>query len=501
MLSVAAANGACHSANALIVCQVPLRPEAQKGWPSGPWTEVDKVHERATFKQIAWLIESVRGIGNQFTSWQTVDLAHDHTSCTDCSPLPPMLRWAKKNNKMAPIEDVVEAGEYERRLKGRPTPFVTQLRLDDEGNGMVRIGANVPSLLHRALARLPTKNRSAPAAVAWRLQTDFVPMAKFNAPKFNLSSNRDDPPHKQPPHFKKMPLRPEQLRSLHWMIEQESPDAEPFIEEEVSEAILDTLGWRAEGRAQRPVRIRGGVLADEVGYGKTAITLGLIDSAAKSVEKESAAKDEVLGKIRTNATLIVVPSHLVRQWMSETTKFTGNNFDVLTFESVADMNKHTVQDILEADILICASTLFSSPSYIANLEALAAGGHVPGPKTKQDAKKYSRYFNARLASSLQTLAGQVDRLRDENQGPKDFMEEIHAARARGTLRSRRRQCLISPIAIQTIPTSSYLPSDSRGSTTGTLLRRPLRLRWIPRSTTPTGRPRSKSQTRRSRSTA
>ncbi len=53
-------------------------------------------------------------------------------------------------------------------------------------------------------------------------------------------SNKLDKEHKQPPHFK-TPLRKEQLRSLEWMILQESPEAAPFIEEEISEAILDPL--------------------------------------------------------------------------------------------------------------------------------------------------------------------------------------------------------------------------------------------------------------------
>ena len=41
------------------------------------------------------------------------------------------------------------------------------------------------------------------------------------------------------------------------------------------------IRWHAEGCARRPVRVRGGVLDDQVGYGKTAISLGLIDCAYK----------------------------------------------------------------------------------------------------------------------------------------------------------------------------------------------------------------------------
>ena len=51
----------------------------------------------------------------------------------------------------------------------------------------------------------------------------------------------------------------------------------PFYEEEVAEAVLEPLSWRAEAKVERPVLVRGGIVADEVGYGKTVITLGLID--------------------------------------------------------------------------------------------------------------------------------------------------------------------------------------------------------------------------------
>jgi len=54
------------------------------------------------------------------------------------------------------------------------------------------------------------------------------------------------------------------------MLRQEATDAEPFIEEEVAEATLPALNWRLEARARVPRLVRGGVLADEVGYGEAA---------------------------------------------------------------------------------------------------------------------------------------------------------------------------------------------------------------------------------------
>ncbi|KAI0738504.1 hypothetical protein C8Q80DRAFT_1113269 [Daedaleopsis nitida] len=420
-VSIDVSQDACKSATALLVCRVPLGEHAGSEWPRGTWVEVDKVHERSTFRSLAWLVERIRNIDGQFSSWQTVECDEKHINCHRCAPVSPDIRWTKVKTRIAAFEDTVQAGGYERSLKRRPAPFVTQLKLDEEGVGIVRIGVNVMSLMHRALSRLPTAGRTAPASLSWRLDTDFTPAVKITFPKFTLASNRRDSEHTQPPNFK-IDLRPEQLRSLTWMLAQESKNAPPFIEEEISEAILEPLGWRAEGRAERPVHIRGGVLADEVGYGKTAISLGLIDCAMDDIKKEFKAKklDNMKGYIATKATLIIVPPHLTRQWESEVRKFTGKRFTIVTLHTASNLNPLKVEDVTNADIVIVASNLFKSSVYKSNLEAFAGAGDLP----MQD----GRFFDARLDISLKGLQEQVDRLRDEDKGPSAVMEQIQQGR-------------------------------------------------------------------------
>lgn len=421
-LSVDVTDNHCGSANALLVCKVALQDQAGPEWPRGKWVEVDKVHERITFKALSWLIERIKNVNENFDSWTEVALPESFDSCHRCAPPTPSIRWMKVDKKVRAIEDTAQAGAYERALKERPAPFVTQLKLDDEsGVGTVRIGVNVSSLIHRSISRLPTHGRTEKPLLGWKLDTDFMDVAKLNLPKFLLKSNRSDEDHAQPKHFK-IPLRPEQLRSLGWMLKQESLDAKPFVEEEIAEAVLDHLGWRAQGRAQRPVHVRGGVLADEVGYGKTAITLGLIDGASKSVKQEPRPSKEVLrGKIYVRGTLVVVPPHLTRQWASEIKKFVGDHFIVETISTAANINSLTVEDVKDADIVVVASNLFHSSVYLSNLEAFAAGGSLPA----QD----GRYFNARLDLVLDALRDQVDRLRKD--GPEAALAAIHEARKKG----------------------------------------------------------------------
>ncbi|KAI0831805.1 hypothetical protein BC628DRAFT_1311075 [Trametes gibbosa] len=410
---------ACKSASALLVCRVPLGEQAGAEWPRGAWSEVDKVHERSTFKSLAWLVERIRNIDGRFNEWQTAGNGVDdhHVSCHRCAPESPAIRWTKVKKRIAAFEDTVQAGEYERSLKRRPAPFVTQLRLDEEGRGIVRIGVNITSLMHRALSRLPTKGRKEAATLTWRLDTDFTPAVKITLPKFKLSSNKRDKAHEQPPSFK-IPLRPEQLRSLTWMLAQEKKSAPAFVEEEISEAILEPLGWRAEGRAQRAHRVRGGVLADEVGYGKTAISLGLIDCAADDVQKEFAKVKSMKGHIATKATIVIVPPHLTRQWESEVRKFTKKRFQVVVLHTASNLNSLKVEEVVEADIVIVASNLFKSQVYQDNLEAFAGAGELP----IQD----GRFFDARLEVSLKGLQEQVERLRED--GAEEVMDQIKEGR-------------------------------------------------------------------------
>ena len=342
-------------------------------------------------------------------------------SCERCAPSAPQVRYVNAGKKIAAIEDPVEAGDYERKLKQRPSPFITQLKRLEDDTGVVRVGLNVASLLHRAMSRLPTERGRGELQLSWRINTNFTPAAAIPMKKFVLKSNKTDIEHTQPPHFK-TPLRKEQLRSLEWMLKQESSQAEPFIEEEVAEAILAPLGWRAEGRAQRDVHVKGGVLADQVGYGKTAISLGLIDCTHDAVKEEFEKADTIPGKINIHATLVVVPPHLTRQWDSEVTKFTRKNrFKTLVLSSVTNLNSATIEDFQEADIIIVASNIFKSATYLENLTNFAGTAALPN--------KEGRHFNAHLKTVCASLKAQVDRLRDE--GADVVRSNIAEAQKRG----------------------------------------------------------------------
>ena len=110
----------------------------------------------------------------------------------------------------------------------------------------------------------------------------------------------------------------------------------------MSEAILPALRWRAEGKAQKSMTVRGGVLADQVGYGKTAVTVGLIDTKLGAPLPETS---DGLKSIPVKGTLVLVPPHLMNQWPAEIKKFTGNALRVEVMKTVADLGRMTVKQV------------------------------------------------------------------------------------------------------------------------------------------------------------
>ncbi len=108
-----------------------------------------------------------------------------------------------------------------------------------------------------------------------------------------------------------LPLYKRQAKALSRMLAIERGDV-PFSEEERSENILPGIGWCLIARAAKRSPLRGGVLGDSIGSGKTVITIALI---LKGVDQARINRDSKKG--RSGASLIVVPPGLVKQWDDE----------------------------------------------------------------------------------------------------------------------------------------------------------------------------------------
>lgn len=406
----------CSHAMALLSCRVPLDPtHSESMWRRGAWAEIDLSHQgNTTFANLAWITERLPPLDG-LKNWTHITDDVPENVCERCAPRPPKIHWIKREGKtnkkgnktkstIIAFEDKLEAGQYEHALKHRPSPFVVQLRLDGD-IGSFRIGLNIVSLAHRALSRLPPTTSEHKISLSWRLTPGHVAETFQPRRVFILPSNKQDPENSQPEAFK-LPLRKEQLRSLWWMLEQEKAAGKThtFVEEEISESLLPAVGWRAEGKAERPVMVRGGVIADQVGYGKTIISIALVAQTMSLPAPEPAPP----GLIDLKATLIVVPGHLSKQWPNEIARFTGSMFKVIVIQGMKDLQGKTIAELGKADIIVMASEIFESDVYWSRFEYLSAR-----PREWLNDTQGGRFFCDRLDAAMESLMSQTEILKEK----------------------------------------------------------------------------------------
>jgi SNF2 family DNA or RNA helicase len=144
------------------------------------------------------------------------------------------------------------------------------------------------------------------------------------------------------------------------------------------------------------------ILSFQVGYGKTAITLGLIDLAEKA---PPIPEDYRSGHIETGATLVVVPAHLMGQWPAEIQKFLGTSKTVVVIKDLSCLNKITVKQIVDADIVVVNFTVLSNEKYFSRLSRLAGAATATVPK--------GRHFETVYDGFLKGLTVRVAQIKED----------------------------------------------------------------------------------------
>lgn len=366
--------------------KVPLMEPDNVCWRLGPWRQVDQESEALSLRNLTWLFQKSKDLHQFPSEWRSLSVPDGLTSCQSCSPETPSVKWRQvglKKVTVVPYEDERQAGIFERALKARKRPFIMQTRAqaDKSGGfiGYLRVGINITVLAHRVLSKVPS-GAAETMELSWRLNTAYEWPSEVNSYKFTLRNNNHEVEktfvfldHSGPGEPIELGrLRKEQRRSLRWMKKQESVGAPTFLEQEIEEAYLPTLGWLAETMVKFPSHARGGVLADEVGYGKTATTLALI---AATMEKASVLSEDTQTSekgIPTQATLIIVSPILVAQWESQIAKFLGKDYPVVKIVNVADLNQVDVHQIKKTSIVLLSWQMLNNPVYHQRLGAFAA---------------------------------------------------------------------------------------------------------------------------------
>jgi SNF2-related domain len=126
-------------------------------------------------------------------------------------------------------------------------------------------------------------------------------------------------------------------------------------------SLPGSVGLSLIAKAERTdTRLRGGVIADAIGAGKTVVSIAII---LQGIERARLAKSSTR---QSNATLVVLPPALVDQWESEIKKFTSE-LSVLKIYDFHTLKTTTVADILQSDVVIAPIDILESDGYLPNL--------------------------------------------------------------------------------------------------------------------------------------
>lgn len=109
--------------------------------------------------------------------------------------------------------------------------------------------------------------------------------------------------------------------------------------------VLELNGWQVTGVAwaiqQERLPIRGSIIADDCGTGKTVIMLTTILEGARRAVRDAAAGAPGPWK----PTLIIAPPHVVDVWVEEVTRFFASELEIWRFyESKDKVTNHSMRD-------------------------------------------------------------------------------------------------------------------------------------------------------------
>lgn len=287
--------------------------------------------------------------------------------CETTFPSRPQEKWKgvettlrkKKVIKHEREFDAEESNEFYHKLLSRPPVFEASV---DKANRKLIIRMNPSVAGHQAAAHL-VRGRGLEGDYAKTIDVDYCvselsrmgePMTKeFHVPNSDAYGETSV-------EGMGLPLYSRQAKALTRMQAIEDGKVE-FNEEERSEHILNGVGWCLIGRATNKSPLKGGVLGDAIGSGKTVVTIALILSG---IEKARANRNLAAG--RSGATLIVVPPGLVKQWDDERKKFTKNKLRSIIIDSTDTLKRFSVKEICEADMVIVPAGIIEEKGKMTN---------------------------------------------------------------------------------------------------------------------------------------
>ena len=355
---------------------------------------------------------SITGTYEAGQGWFDITLTGLTAICQRCYPKLPDFEW--ENRKVAKSRAVIVAPKYkadtanlfEKNLRQVPNAITATVHRMESTNTL-QFSLNLTPPVMSMLSRLIGHKRQLEETVhaKWRIAkiTNIAPPVTLA--NISLASNKDDPSTLQltTSAFQR-PLWASQKRALLWMIEKEGRDDE-WKEVEREEIEVPALGLRVDLEVSRFIKMQSGILADQVGGGKTTTCLALIGMQRNSAGP--AIIDYKTGAIVTNATLILVPNGILRQWQAEIDVcFAKNSLTLVCCSTPDQVLRATIENIRQADIVLVSYEILDSDRYWNNVRHTFEANHRPA--------KSGRGFQHWLADVQQDLDNLIPSFQDDD---------------------------------------------------------------------------------------
>jgi SNF2 family DNA or RNA helicase len=125
---------------------------------------------------------------------------------------------------------------------------------------------------------------------------------------------------------------------------------------------------KADKKLYFNVKTKGGILADDMGLGKTisSIALCILNKPPQNIVPFVRSNITHINKINSRATLIICPSHLTKQWITEINRCCPS----LNVISILTKNEHlrlTFSDFINTDIIITSHQFIMNFKYYPTL--------------------------------------------------------------------------------------------------------------------------------------
>ena len=154
------------------------------------------------------------------------------------------------------------------------------------------------------------------------------------------------------------------------------------------------------------LKSKGGILADEMGLGKTITSLGLIlANPSNNMDYLKYSQEDQYNKIVSKATIVVCPSHLTKQWESESKKV-NPHFKIITILTKKDHEKIKFKDFIDVDIIITSHQFLMNFKYYPSLHYGNITASAYSPQLRSSRLK--TYFVDKINAIFQLSASCID---------------------------------------------------------------------------------------------